>query len=209
MRIAAAAVIFDYGCVLSLPQAQEDVERMAGILEAPTEEFSRVMWKHRLAYDRADLSPAEYWRLVARECSRPLSSSKIEALVEIDAKSWARPHPVTPRWADELRAAGLRTAILSNMPAPIREYLDARVDWLPRFDHRTFSCDVRCAKPLPEIYQSCLEGLRTAPGQTVFLDDREENVLAAEQLGIEAVLFRNVEEAARELQKRFAIPPPQ
>jgi putative hydrolase of the HAD superfamily len=202
------AVIFDYGCVLSLPQAREDVQKMASVLGAPLEEFDRVMWKHRLAYDQADLSPAEYWSKVAGEFSRTLAPGQIETLVEIDSKSWANPHPVTPRWAEEIRAAGLRTAILSNMPTPLREYLDSGCPWLPEFDHRTFSCDVRTAKPMREIYTYCLEGLKVEPGEALFLDDREENIRAAEAMGIHTLLFTSVEEAACEMERRFNIPLP-
>jgi len=200
-----AAVIFDYGCVLSLPQEREDVQRLASVLGAPADEVDRVMWKHRMPYDRADLSATEYWNMVAAECSRTLTRDQIESILEIDARSWARPHPATPHWVAQMRAAGLRTAILSNMPLPIREYLDAECAWLPQFDQRTFSCDVRCAKPEREIFVHCLEGLGAEPGEALFLDDREENVRAAEELGIQTVLFTSAEEAAWELERRFSI----
>ena len=46
---------------------------------------------------------------------------KIQALIEIDSRSWSHPAPVVPQWARDLRAAGLRTAILSNMPVTVRD----------------------------------------------------------------------------------------
>jgi putative hydrolase of the HAD superfamily len=44
-------------------------------------------------------------------------------------------------------------------------------------------------KPEPEIYEHCLEGLGTAPGDTIFFDDRIANVRGAEMLGMHAVEF--------------------
>jgi putative hydrolase of the HAD superfamily len=208
MKTTPVAIIFDYGCVLSLPQAADDVKNMANMLDTSVESFVPVLWKHRLAYDKAELSPVEYWNIVAGECSRTLTPAQIEAILEVDSRSWSRPHPVTPRWAKEFRAAGLRTAILSNMPTPIREYLDTQCSWLPEFDHRTFSCDVRSAKPMPEIYAYCLAGLRVTPGEALLLDDREENLRAAEELGIHTVLFTTAEDTACELEKRFSLPIP-
>ena len=130
---------------------------------------------------------------------RPLAAGGLERVVELDNRSWAHPSPVMVRWASGLRAAGVRTAILSNMPVTLRAYLDAHALWMPAFDHRTFSCDVRLAKPGPEIFLSCLEGLGATLGDTLFLDDREENIAAARVFGFPADLFRNVQQLRAEL----------
>jgi len=208
MRIEPYAVIFDYGNVLSGPQAPEDISAMAGVLDVSVEEFVPVSWSHRLAYDKAELTPPAYWDAVARDCSRVLSHSQIEMLIELDNRSWSHPNPVMPAWAREIRAAGVRIAILSNMPAPMRAHLDYCCHWLPEFDQRTFSCDVGAAKPMTEIYAHCLAGLKVAPGQALFLDDRDENVRAAREFGIHSILFTDAAEAACELANRYSLPVP-
>ncbi|HEV2687298.1 MAG TPA: HAD-IA family hydrolase [Bryobacteraceae bacterium] len=63
-------------------------------------------------------------------------------------------------------------------------------------------------KPGPEIYQHCLRGLGAAPSDTLFLDDRPENVHAAEALGIHSILFTTPAELAGHLDRRFATPAP-
>ena len=206
MRIAPQAVILDYGNVLSLPPTPEAVEGIAAVMNAPVELFLSSAWGHRLAYDKAELNPADYWNLVARECSCMVTSEQIERLVELDSQSWGRPNEAIVKWARAIREAGLRTAILSNMPAPMRDYLDRSCAWLPEFDQRTFSCDVRSAKPMPEIYAHCLKGLGIAPQDALFLDDRLENVQAAQEFGIHTILFTDAEEAGWELERRFSIP---
>lgn len=177
---------------------------MAAVLRMPQADFDATYWRFRLDYDAAALDPESYWNKVAQ---RSLSPSEIEKLTDIDSESWIHSEPVMTEWARDLRAAGMRTAILSNMPLPVREHLD-RAAWLPEFDHRTFSCDVHLAKPGAEIYRLCLQGLGCAPSDSLFLDDRPENIRAAEELGIHSILFTTPADLADQLQRRFAIPAP-
>ncbi|HTW64056.1 MAG TPA: HAD family phosphatase [Bryobacteraceae bacterium] len=207
MRGAPRAVIFDYGNVLSQPQPAADVQAMAAILNLPAARFSEIYWQFRVPYDAAALAPAEYWNTVAQTAARSLTPQQIEALIEIDSRSWSHAAPITPQWARDLRASGLRTAILSNMPIPVRDYILGRA-WLPDFNVRVFSCDVRRTKPAPEIYEHCLQQLGIDRGQTLFLDDREANVRAAEALGLPAVLFTDPAAAFLEIAERFHLPAP-
>lgn len=205
MRISPSAILFDYGNVLSQPQPAADAQAMADILDLPLARFTEIYWQFRVEYDAAALDPIAYWITVAQTASRPLTRDQIAALIEIDSRSWSHPDPVTPQWARRLRAAGLRTAILSNMPAPVRDYV-LRCPWLPAFDARVFSCEVGVCKPAPEIYWDCLNKVGSAPADVLFLDDRESNVRAAQALGLHAVLFTNPSAAAREIASNFHLP---
>ena len=207
MRIRPRAVIFDYGNVLSAPQGAAEVEAMASMLQVPVDSFRKVYWQFRVAYDEAALDPAGYWRRVSEELSRRLGDGQIPQLIEIDSRSWAHPAPLIPEWARKIREAGLITALLSNMPTTVRDYIQACA-WLPTFDQRTFSCDVKAAKPAAEIFRRCLAGLTVNPSEILFLDDKHENVRAAEALGIHGVVYASTQQAARDLADRFALPIP-
>jgi putative hydrolase of the HAD superfamily len=198
-------VLFDYGNVLSQSQPTEDTQAMAAILDLPLARFSELYWQFRIEYDAASLDDIAYWSAMAREASRSLTAEQIAELTEIDSRSWTHPAPLMPQWARDLRASGLRTALLSNMPVPVRDYV-LGCPWLPEFDSLTFSCDVRVCKPEAKIYRDCLEKLDAEPGEILFLDDREANVRAAEALGLHAVLFTEPRQAAREMEERFSLP---
>jgi putative hydrolase of the HAD superfamily len=205
VRISPSVVIFDYGNVLSESQPVRDVAAMAAILDLPVTRFSEVYWQFRIPYDGGTLAPTEYWNTVAQTASRSLSADQISSLVDLDARGWSHPAPAVPEWATQLRAAGLTTAILSNMPASVRDYV-VKCSWLPQVDAQTFSCDVGVCKPEAEIYHDCLTKLGVAASQVLFLDDREPNIAAAEALGLHAVLFSDARIAAREIEERFALP---
>ena len=177
---------------------------MASYLGLPVTQFKEDYWKSRLAYDEAALDAASYWERVAQ---RRLTSADIDHLNEIDAKSWTHADPVMPAWARLVRNAGLRTALLSNMPIPVRDYVE-RCDWLPEFDQRIYSCDLRVGKPSRLVYERCLGGLRVDPAEALFLDDRTENVQAAEAVGMHGIVFSTPIALVTELHRRFAIPGP-
>jgi putative hydrolase of the HAD superfamily len=198
-------VIFDYGNVLCQSQPAADTTAMASILDLPLPRFTEVYWQYRIEYDAAILDPIAYWNSVAQTASRSLMADQISELIEIDSRGWSHPAPVMPQWARDLRAAGLRTAILSNMPATVRDYV-LGCPWLPEFDARVFSCDIGVCKPEAGMYRECLSALGAHPSDVLFLDDREPNIRAAEALGLHAILFTDASSAAREIDRRFSLP---
>lgn len=205
-RNSLRAVVFDYGNVVSLPQPASDVERMASICGLPLESFCERYWRCRLEYDRAELDGPSYWSSVTDGWGRSLSQEQLGQVLAVDGESWAHPNRKTLAWAAQLKRAGLRVAVLSNMPSPVSEYLAANCEWLELFDHRIFSCSLGSAKPEARIYKRCLETLELGPEQILFLDDRPENVKAACELGIHSLVFDSFEHASASAGKRFGLP---
>jgi epoxide hydrolase-like predicted phosphatase len=96
-------------------------------------------------------------------------------------------------------AAGLRprymTAILSNSADGARREEQARYGFADMFDVIVYSHEVGLAKPDPRIYALLCARLGVAPGELVFLDDVQENVDAAAELGIHGILHRSTPES--------------
>jgi putative hydrolase of the HAD superfamily len=208
MAIQPTAVIFDYGNVLCGPQPYGDLQAMAKILDMPEDAFLPIYWRYRLPYDESHLNADSYWNQVASDCERTVNPEQIRALTQHDVQSWSQPSPVMVEWARQLRLAGVRTAVLSNMPMDLRVYLTGAARWLPEFDHMTFSCDVRMVKPKPEIYEHCLSGVGVAASQALFFDDRPENIEAARRLGIHAIEFTTPAEAVAAMNGQYSLPVP-
>jgi putative hydrolase of the HAD superfamily len=181
--------IFDYGGVLVHHQTDEDREQMARAAGIEKVRFSELYWADRAEYDRDTVSGVEYWQQLAHAAGKTFNDRVIEELIEMDSESWMKFDEAVWEWIDQLRGAGKRVAILSNMPRELGEALKSRTDRLQIFDRVTLSYEVRSIKPEPAIYEHCLEGLGTEPKQTLFLDDRIANIQGAEMLGIDAIEF--------------------
>ena len=182
--------IFDYGGVLVHHQTDADQARLAQIAGVPQDAFAEAYWSDRLDYDKGLISAEEYWEaLASRAGAASLKQSQIDQLIELDSVSWMQFDDVMWDWIGQLRGAGKRVAMLSNMPRELGEALKLTTDKLNVFDQVTLSYEVHSVKPEPAIYEHCLEGIGTAPEQTLFLDDRIANVQGAELLGIRAIQF--------------------
>jgi putative hydrolase of the HAD superfamily len=188
--------------VLCQPQHPAEIAAMAAILHLPRERFAEIYWRYRLAYDEGKLDPVEYWNKFGQ-----VTPAQIEQLNGLDGRSWTYPDPVMPDWARQLRETGFRIALLSNMPFTVRDAV-LGCEWLPEFDQRTFSCELRISKPAPEIYGHCLRGLGVAAEDALFLDDRPENVQGAEAVGLHGILFTSAGDLAAQLAGGFDIPAP-
>ena len=85
------------------------------------------------------------------------SSAQIANLIARDTAIWMRLNPVMMEWVQELRKAGLKVAILSNMPIEIGRHIRELCPWFGYFHHACFSAEVQLSKPDPAIYHCCLK----------------------------------------------------
>jgi HAD superfamily hydrolase (TIGR01509 family) len=78
----------------------------------------------------------------------------------------------------------------TNTMDPHYDYLKPR-GYYDIFDAVYASNKIGVSKPRPEFYRYILDAEGVEPQHTVFIDDFEENVRAAEALGISSILFKN------------------
>lgn len=122
-------------------------------------------------------------------------------LVEMTGRSYERcaevlqqaidlqePIPATEGLVRDLKAAGYGLYVLSNMAREFIAHL-RRFPVYGLFDGEVISCEELVVKPEPRIYEILLERYGLDPSQSLFVDDREANVAAAERLGIHGFLF--------------------
>ena len=201
------SVIFDFAGVLCFPPADRQLSEAAVLCGLSTEEFVRAFWLKRRDYDRGQ-DAASYWQDIAGASGRTFDDAMIAGMVRREIEFWSRFDERVLRWTRQLRAAGLRTGILSNLPRPLGQALRAAPGFLDRFDQVTFSYELGVIKPEREIYLHAIEGLGAAPSQTLFLDDHADNVEGARAAGLQAVLFTTWEDFVARDRARFALPEP-
>jgi putative hydrolase of the HAD superfamily len=99
----------------------------------------------------------------------------------------------------ELKASGLRMTMLTNN---VREWEPLWRSMLPVdeiFETVVDSGFVGCRKPEPRIYEMTLERLGLPAAGCLFIDDLEHNIDGARELGMNAVHFRDNEQAIAEI----------
>lgn len=193
------AVVFDYGMVLTGQPDQESHDAMVRITGLDRERFEKLYWADRHAYDEGKLTGATFWEKFARDSGIGLSATDLAELNRLDARMWTTQNPTMVDWQRRLKAHGLRTAILSNMGDTVLESILGAFAWVANFDVLVWSFQLGVAKPDPAIYRHTLEQLRTAPEETLFVDDRRPNIDAAQALGMPAMEFTTPERLRQDL----------
>jgi len=200
-RIKISAVLFDYGMVLSNVPEELHWRQLEQVLAADQAGFQAAYWKYRDAYDRGALSAQTYWETVARDLDKTLDARTVRALIDADTAVWTQPNVEMMDWAARLNRAGIKTGILSNIGDAMELGVLGRFPALAEFSHHTFSHRLGIAKPDAAIYRHAVEGLGVPAEEILFVDDREENIVAARTAGMVAVQYLGHEGFVKEMQR--------
>lgn len=184
-----SAVIFDLNGVLTHTPSWQDRRTLCSIAGIDEDILDRLYWLHRPAYDTGVIDSRLYWQRIGSAIGRTYDTATVAALVAADCRLWGRPNQDMAAVVHSVRDAGLRTAILSNTPRDVWTCVDERGDWNQKVDVMTLSFAVGVAKPESAIFGCCIGALGTPAAETLFVDDREDNVEVAIELGMRAIHF--------------------
>lgn len=203
MATEITALILDFGEVLARPQSAASIQGMAQLAQLETEEFRQRYWRHRPGYDTGHVSGTAYWQGVIGAGADPAA---IEQLKTADAASWADYREDVWELAAGFRKTQGRTAFLSNGVPEVMARVRSEKALADYFDAVIVSYEVGCTKPDARIYQICLSALEVSPERALFVDDRRENLDAAERLGIQVFHFTG-DSSVADLRTRLAQAP--
>lgn len=131
-------------------------------------------------YDRGVVDAESVAQQLAelRQCDMPTVKRMMLSAIEYQAEI-----PETRELIIDLKAAGYRLFVLSNMSKDYIAHL-RRQDVYKYFEGDVVSCETHTTKPEREIYATLLEKFSLRADETLFMDDRPENVEGAVQCGI-------------------------
>ena len=101
-----------------------------------------------------------------------------------------RPRRKMQELVQKLKAHGYCVYYLSNIPEDVLALLMER-DFQGLFDGGVASCEVHVNKPDPRIYQALLDKYGLKASESVFIDDRQDNVQAAFELGFVGIRMKD------------------
>jgi HAD superfamily hydrolase (TIGR01509 family) len=104
-----------------------------------------------------------------------------------DYRYWMAPYPDSAGGLARLQDR-TRLALLSNAPPSLRDLLE-KLGLARFFDYMVISGEVDVRKPDHGIYRLALASLGVRAEEALFVDDLEENLIAAEQVGMDCLLM--------------------
>ncbi len=196
-------IIFDYGGVISKKQNKECINRICSILGIPVKHFYSFYLKERKKYDSALIHPGTYWTKIVGLADRQNKSIDIDQLIELDVKSWSDMNEETVAYIQSLYNK-IKLAVLSNMTFDALNKIK-NSEWLSYFDVKIFSCEERVSKPDERIYKICMRELKLKPEHVLFIDDTEENLVAAQKVGMNVLKFTDCQDVKNIIKDEFIL----
>lgn len=188
LQISDRVIVFDYGEVISRTPSERDRADLVAVAGVAGAAFWGPYWAHREGLDQGTIDIRAYWKLVAADLGVEFSESRIQELWVADYTGWLSIDPSTFDVIAELFDGGTRIALLSNAGFDFASPF--RLSPISRYFERVFiSAELGLLKPDPAIYLEVLRELGITAAEMVFIDNKQENVVSAEALGITGHVF--------------------
>jgi putative hydrolase of the HAD superfamily len=199
MDKAIEVILFDLGNVLVDFDYTISANRISNFCAKAPEEIIKLFFGSELAtsFEEGKISPEDFFARVKEILGLSLS---YKAFVPI----WNEVFYLSAKnrsvfsLANQLRRS-YKVALLSNIDTLHYEYFKKHFPVFGVF-HKVFaSCELKLVKPHALIYQKALAELESGPENVFYIDDRPELVKSARELGINAVVFKEVRQLKADL----------
>ena len=193
-------IVFDMGGVLIDFSAQLFTERLK-----VSGEDRALLERHVLRtadwvrLDRGTITEAE---MLARACAG--LPRRLHAAADYIINHWNEPIvPIegTAEVVRQLKARGYALYLLSNAGVRQHGYWND-IPGSECFSGTVISADLHLLKPEAAIYQALFDKFDLTPANCIFVDDLPLNVEAAQNAGMQGIVFYDAQQLRSELQKR-------
>jgi len=202
------AIIFDWGGVLIEDPAPALFKYCANALGVSVEQYVIAFNICMNDFQTGRVTEQQFWQNMTNHLNTQKAEDNNPSSVirhppsEISLWSDALAAAYKPRremflLAARLREAGCKTALLSNTEKPAVELIHKQK--YDVFDVEVFSCLEGTAKPERKIYEITLDRLTTPAGQTLFIDDRQDFIDGAKRVGLQTILFKDVDRLKKDI----------
>ena len=171
-------IVFDLGGVVVAHNAESFKEKLGDFFSfvfGPDMKCVPMFWQD---YDRGVLTIDETAAEVAKLRNCSAKTAKEHMLYAISLQEEVEP---TAKLIKELKEKGYKIYALSNMSKEYIEFL-RKLPVFEYFDAQIISSEVGLGKPDRRFYEHLLTHCELNPAETIFIDDRKDNVEAAEEL---------------------------
>ena len=192
-------IIFDVGKVL-VEYDPDGMMKKLGFDEETLQTVNQAVFQNELwnESDRGVLSPEEL--LEAFIANNPAYEKEIRQVIDAVGDTISL-MPYAVEWVKGLKERGYHLYILSNYAKYTYEKTSHKMEFLPYMDGVVFSYRCKLIKPEKEIYEYICKTYELKPEESVFLDDRKDNVEAARNMGMHGIVFENYAQGSETLEQ--------
>lgn len=154
------------------------------------------------AWEKGEISIEQYLERTVFYIARDFSMPQVIAAMQAQSVIL---YAENLRAVEELAASKkYRMALLNNEARELNDYRIQTFGLKRYFSSFFSSCYMGQRKPEPDIFRRALDIVQCNPAETIFIDDRKENVEAASRLGIQTIQMQTPAQLRDEL-RRFGV----
>jgi epoxide hydrolase-like predicted phosphatase len=192
------AVFFDFGGVIMRTEYQSPRQQLAERFHMDYEEIDRLVFNSESARRASvgEITEEEHWQGIMKRFKLPPSE------VRAFSDSFFGGDVIDRSLVEFIRSlqGKFHTGLISNAWGGMREFL-TRERILDAFDTIIISAEARMMKPDAGIFELALSQAGVKASESVFVDDLMTNIEACQQTGMKGILFRDPQEALKELKQ--------
>src|SRR5215813_1197098 len=183
------AILFDLGKVLLDFNFETGVKALHAACSISRNRLEEVLWDENwiCRYERGEISTSEFHAYLRETADLGMDLPDF-------CDTWSSVFLPDLLVSEDLLLALKRKyplILVSNTNEAHIDFVRSNYRVLDYFDHHVLSYEVGSLKPDRGIFDHAIAVSGYAPSELFFTDDREENILAARQLGMHAHQFEN------------------
>ena len=194
MRVEA--IVSDVGGVIVKDDFKSFFAQFEGKIGVSAEAFYALTvgseeWK---LHNKGFLTEDELWRKLAPKL-------RVDDYVARELRQWRRMLVPIPETIHILKRVRRRYPLycLSNVDEATTHHLQERYRLYDLFDGSVLSWEAGMRKPEIGIYELIIQRFNLTPERTLYIDDKEPNLIPALQAGFQAIPFRSPEDLEAEM----------
>jgi len=182
------SIIFDWGGVLIGDPRPGLLQYCSEAFGVPLEDYTPVHDLFLDEFHKGKISEERFWKQISCKLGKPMPSARPQWYEAF--RSAYVPKQQMFQLVSSLHDKDYKTALLSNTELPAVEFFHEQ-DY-NMFDVLVFSCVEGVMKPQRKIYEITLERLGSRAEQAIFIDDRQDYIRGAEDIGLNTILFKSI-----------------
>ncbi|MBU0636489.1 HAD family phosphatase [Candidatus Micrarchaeota archaeon] len=188
-------IFFDLGNTYAQGTCAQFVNRSYKVLGI-NKTFSRKEVVFDIAFNKGEIDIEEFFK---RFFNVPISPEQMHQLIELWKNNW-KPAPEMLELVNALKQ-NYRLGIISNSDA-INSPNYAQKGWYAPFEVLILSHELGLLKPDLKIYEIALEKMHAEAEECLFIDDQEDCLKTARELGMKTILYRSIDQLKKDLKKQ-------